>query len=186
MTTVFLSGSRAITRINDLIQGRVRNMVDQDFSIILGDANGADKALQGYLAELGYENVTVYCAGEKCRNNLGNWRVKRIEVDPKLKGRDFYARKDQEMAADAEYGFVLWDGKSAGSINNVFELLKRDKNVVVYLSKNKTFTNVTRSQQLNPLLDACDTADFQKIDKKININKHLTELNASHQDSFNL
>ena len=186
MTTVFLSGSRAISRLNELIQERVRIMVDKGFRILLGDANGADKALQGYLAELGYENVTIYCAGEKCRNNLGAWQVKQIQVDPRLKGRDFYARKDREMAADAEYGFVLWDGKSAGSINNVFEMLKRDKSVVVYLSKNKSFTNVARSRQLVSLLDACDTAEFKNIDKKININRHLTELKTSQQGALNL
>ena len=186
MTTVFLSGSRAINRLNEPIRGRMGNMVDKGFRIILGDANGADKAMQGYLADLGYGNVMVYCAGEKCRNNLGSWPIKRIQVDPKLKGRDFYARKDQEMAAHADYGFVLWDGKSAGSINNVFEMLKRDKSVVVYLSKNKTFTTVARSQQLNSLLDACNTADFQKIDKKINVSRHLKELDAFQQGALNL
>ena len=32
-------------------------------------------------------------------------------------------QKDKAMAAEADYGFVLWDGKSSGSISNVFELL---------------------------------------------------------------
>ncbi|MDA0240506.1 MAG: hypothetical protein O3A84_10830 [Proteobacteria bacterium] len=186
MTTVFLSGSRAISHLNDLIRGRIRNMTGQGFRIIIGDANGADKALQIYLSEIDYRNVNVYCAGSKCRNNIGNWEVKQVQTDPNLKGRAFYTQKDLQMAGEADFGFVLWDGKSAGSINNVFELLKRKKSVVVYFSKTKTFINISLPHQLNDLLDACNEADFRSIDKKVNVNRNMKELEAAQQGAFNL
>ena len=184
MTTVFLSGSRAISRLNDMIRERIRNMTDQGFRIVVGDANGADKAFQTFLAEARYQNVSVFCAGSACRNNLGEWPVKRIQVDPKLKGRDFYTQKDKEMAAVADYGFVLWDGKSAGSISNVFELLKRRKRVVVYLSSEKQFANISQAQDVQELLKSCDSDDYLNISQKINLTARLNDLKESLQETL--
>lgn len=94
---------------------------------MVGDAGGADKAVQKWLLEQAYSNVTVYCSGSVCRNNLGNWPTKSINVDRSLKGRDFYTQKDKAMAQVANYGLVLWDGKSQGSCNNLKELLQQNK-----------------------------------------------------------
>ena len=185
MTSVFLSGSRKISRLNDMIRGRIQNIVDQEFRIFVGDASGADKAMQGYLAEIDYEKVTVFCAGSTCRNNVGDWPTKKIEVSSKLKGRDFYTQKDKEMAAVADYGLVLWDGKSAGSINNVFELLKRRKPVVVYLSQKKEFKKISTSQDVKNLLRNYDSADYLAINKK-NIRRRMEDLQLSAQGAFNL
>ena len=38
--------------------------------ILVGDANGADKAVQQHVASRRYEHVLVYCMDE-CRNNIG-------------------------------------------------------------------------------------------------------------------
>jgi hypothetical protein len=186
MTSVFLSGSRKISRLNDMIRYRIQNMVDQNFEILVGDANGADKAMQNFLAETSYQNVTVFCAGPTCRNNLGDWQVQKVRVSPKLKGRDFYTQKDKEMAAIADYGFVLWDGKSAGSINNVFELLKREKTVVIYLSQKKQFEKITNPQDVKNLLQTCDSADFLAISRKTNMNRRMEDFQLSAQGAFNL
>lgn len=186
MTTVFLSGSRNIGRLNDMIRGRIQNMVEQGLRIVVGDANGADKALQTYLAEAQYTNVVVFCAGKVCRNNVGGWQVKQIDVDPKIKGRDFYTQKDKEMAVEADFGFVIWDGKSAGAINNVFELLKGQKRVVVYFSPERRFVNIIHPHDVQDLLRSCDGADYLKIDKKIDMRRHLEDLRLSSQGALNL
>ena len=94
MTTVFLSGSRGISRLNDKVRDSVKNMMDKKFRIIVGDANGADKALQEFLSDLKYSNVMVFCSGQVCRNNVGNWDIRKVIVDEKLRGRDFYTQKD--------------------------------------------------------------------------------------------
>ncbi len=184
MTTVFLSGSRKIGRLNDMVRDRLQNMIDQNFRIIVGDANGADKALQEFFAEAQYNNVLLFCAGSDCRNNVGNWDVKNVQVDPMLKGRDFYAQKDKKMASEADYGFVLWDGRSAGSISNVIQLLKRQRRIVVYLWPEKKFFNVTVPQDAHELLRYCNSADYSNIDRKIGLSKHLDDLNLSPQETL--
>ncbi len=183
-TTVFLSGSRKISRLNDIIRRRIERMLDQGFHIVVGDANGADKAIQNYLAEAKYGNVKIFCVGSICRNNIGEWDVKIIDVDPKLKGRDFYTQKDKAMAFEADYGFVLWDGKSAGSVNNIVELLKRQKSVVVYFAPKKQFHTMKRLDDVYTLLKHCDEIDYRKIIKKIGLDRHLDDLGESSQGSL--
>lgn len=173
MTTVFLSGSRKISRLNEAIRERVQNILDQGFRVVVGDANGADKALQGYLAEKDYRNVVVYCAGKVCRNNVGEWEVSKVSVDPKLKGRAFYTQKDKVMAEEADFGLVLWDCKSAGSINNVAELLKKGKKAAVYLSPEKRFVNVTSSEDVDDLIQSCAPTDFHAIKKNLVMSRDL-------------
>ena len=45
MTTIFLSGSRRLSRINLAIHKHLENMISCGLHIIVGDANGADKAM---------------------------------------------------------------------------------------------------------------------------------------------
>ena len=161
-------------------------MIDQGFLLVVGDANGADKAVQSYLADARYENVVVFCAGETCRNNVGGWQVRNIDIDPKLKGRDFYAQKDKAMASEADYGFVLWDGKSAGSINNVLELMKSEKPIVVYFGPEKSFHNLKQVNDVQTLLRHCDDSDYRTINSKIHVARQLEDLRSSHQASLNL
>lgn len=186
MTTVFLSGSRQLSRLNDAIKARINNMTEKGFHILVGDANGADKAMQKYLSDVSYLNTVVYCAGEICRNNMGNWKVKQVSVDPKLKGRDFYTVKDKAMASKADYGFVLWDGKSAGAINNVFELLKYDKQVVVYFSPEKKFHTISHLNDAKALLKKCDPAIIDSISKKIRLRSSITDIQNAAQGNLTL
>ena len=181
MTTVFVSGSRKISRLNKEIRDRLQNVVDQRFALIVGDANGADKALQKYLSEIKYKNVIVFCSGNSCRNNLGNWNIKRVFVDPKLKGRDFYTQKDKKMAVEADYGFVIWDGKSPGSFNNILELLKNDKKALVYFAPDKQFYSVSNLDDARKLLDKCDHESLNEISKKIKISSSMREIESLAQ-----
>jgi hypothetical protein len=186
ITTVFLSGSRKISRLNDAIRSRLKKMIDQGFRIVVGDANGADKALQGYLAAALYDSVVVFCAGDVCRNNLGAWDTKNIDVDPKLKGRDFYAQKDKAMVPEADYGFVLWDGKSSGSINNVIELMKNGKPVVVYFGPDKSFYKLKDASDVRGLLQRCDINDYRSMNDKIHFDRRLKDLHSSAQGILSL
>jgi len=61
MKKVFFGGSRKLSRLNRAIIERANNIVAQNFQILIGDANGADKAMQKYLAEKVYKNVIVFC-----------------------------------------------------------------------------------------------------------------------------
>jgi len=181
MTTVFLSGSRAISRLNDEIKERLSKIIEKDFSVVIGDANGSDKAFQIFFAEQGYQNVTIYCSGETFRNNIGHWETHQVIVDSKLTGRAFYTQKDKVMAQHADYGLVLWDGKSAGAISNVFEMLSQNKPVAVYFSPNKEFINLKTVQDANQLLEKCEQKDIEDIAKKPSVNKLIRWVGQSQQ-----
>lgn len=152
MTTVFISGSRYIRALNSEIKSRLQNIVNKKFEIIVGDAFGVDKAVQQYLADINYSAVRVFCSGSVCRNNLGNWAVEWISVDPSLKGRAFYTEKDKAMAAQADYGFVLWDGKSQGSLNNIHELIHLERKLLLWYAPTKTFHTISSSDDLAAVL----------------------------------
>jgi hypothetical protein len=97
-------------------------MIEKGFQILVGDANGADKAVQRYLADKSYPNILVHCMKDHCRNNLGNWPTRQVVALLGAKGFDYYSLEDRAMAEAAEYGLMLWDGKSKGTVNNVVNL----------------------------------------------------------------
>lgn len=148
MSKVFISGSRHIPRLTRQVEERLQNIISQNIHIVIGDANGADKAVQKFLLEHNYDNVTIYCSGSYCRNNLGSWRVEYVQVEPELKGRAFYTVKDKKMAEVAEYGFALWDGKSQGTLNNIKELSQQQKPTLIYISPQKDFVVVKSLKEL--------------------------------------
>jgi hypothetical protein len=65
---IFIGGSRAVSRLNEVIRARLDDFIRRGDAILIGDANGADKAVQQYFAERHYPNVEVFCM-EECRNN---------------------------------------------------------------------------------------------------------------------
>jgi hypothetical protein len=132
MTTVFIGGSRRVSRLGTAVRSRLDTIMEKGFPIVVGDANGADKAVQQYLSGKRYEHVEVFCSGTMCRNNLGHWRTRQIKTEPQDKGFRFYAAKDRVMAREADFGLMIWDGKSTGTLLNVLRLLRQQKIVVVY------------------------------------------------------
>jgi adenine-specific DNA-methyltransferase len=78
LSTVFIGGSRDVSRLNDVICERLQAILDAGLGVFLGDANGADKAAQRWSAERGYRQVTVFHSGTSPRNNLGNWETRTI------------------------------------------------------------------------------------------------------------
>lgn len=169
MTTVFIGGSRSLTRLNDTIRTRVDNIMRQQFTVILGDANGADKAIQSYLAAKGYPHVTVYCMNDQCRNNVGDWPTQRILADRHKKDFTYYATKDEEMAQAASYGFMLWDGRSKGTLNNILNLLRQQKKVLVYFSPEQSCSTLRSVEELVVLLRKCHGDDRQKFEKEFTL-----------------
>lgn len=139
MRSVFVAGSRALSRLSPQVKARLDTMVNRNLNILVGDANGADKAIQRYLAERQYRQVTVYCM-EACRNNLGEWpiRMHRAESGTR-RDRYYYGIKDAAMAKEATYGLMLWDGISKGTLTNTINLLNGGKKVVLYTSPKKQF-----------------------------------------------
>lgn len=185
MTSVFLGGSRKINRLNKEIKERLQKIISQQFTILIGDANGSDKAFQRFLKERDYKNVFIYCSGNGCRNNLGNWEAVKIGNEVKTKNLKFYMMKDAEMANRAEYGFMLWDGKSAGTINNVLNLLSNQKKTLIYFSPQKRFYTISNIDILVELLKYCNEEEIKKINDKINLVKKMEELKTVQYELVN-
>jgi len=81
MTKVFIGGSRAVSQLGEVVKARLDTIMEKEFSVLLGDANGADKAAQVYLHDKAYSHVEIFCAAGVCRNNLAlqefEWMAKR-------------------------------------------------------------------------------------------------------------
>ena len=170
MTKVFIAGSRQITRLPAEVKIRVDTMIDKGFQILVGDANGADKAVQTYLAEKAYPHVFVHCMERHCRNNVGHWPTHEVAAPKGARGFDFYSAKDRVMADAAEYGLMLWDGKSKGTINNVVNLSRDQKPVVVYVGPTRRFRTLKSVDDLKDLLADGDSDSVERIVSELHLN----------------
>jgi hypothetical protein len=169
MQTVFISGSITIKHLNNKVLARVDNIIDTAYRIVVGDAGGVDSAIQQYLLGRNYKNVVVYCSGKAARNNRGAWPIKAIESAAPPGTRAFFTAKDLSMAEDCDYGLMVWDAASTGTLSNVIELLKRDKSSLVYSGSNHTFFTIKDFSDLDQLLSIMKPSDFAKADKKLKL-----------------
>lgn len=123
MEKVLIAGPLKIRTLDKNIKERLDNIIQKKIEVLVGDANGIDKAVQEYLSSKNYRNATVYCIN-KPRNNIGNWNIKSIPcVDAAISFSD-YVKKDIAMAKDTDFGFMIWNGKSNGTLNNTLNLLE--------------------------------------------------------------
>ncbi len=151
MTSVFIGGSRRLGRMNAELSHRLDNIIRKGFSVLIGDANGFDRAAQAYLAEHGYRSVVVYCTNGECRNNVGDWPKRAVEYQGRDRGREFYTAKDDAILCDADYGLFSWDGKSKGTLRNIRKMAEHGKPSAVYVSSIKRFVTVRSAQDVSTL-----------------------------------
>ena len=173
MKTVFLGGSRRTKALNELIRKRLENVMEQQLGVLIGDANGADKAMQTYLADRGYRHVTVFCSGSECRNNIGQWETRHISINGHEKDFKFYAAKDAAMSEEADYGLMLWDGVSKGTLNNALNLVERGKQVAIYFSPKKELLTIKSLEDIKSLIAKCHPEDLRAFDNKIGLTKRV-------------
>lgn len=171
MHKVFLSGSRKIKTLPEDVKKRVDNIIEKGYQVVVGDANGADKAFQSYLEKKHYSNVIVFCMSNECRNNLGNWNVKPIHSSEKKKDFRFYSAKDEVMAKEADYGLMVWDFESNGTFNNILNLAAQNKCAVIYSEKEKIFHTVKDVFGAKEILNKCPSDIRKSIAEKVGINK---------------
>lgn len=167
---VFIAGSRSLSRLSRDVAGRIDNVLAKRFTVLVGDANGMDRAVQKHLLKLRYERVIVYCMESGCRNNEGNWETREIHA-PGAKRRDFafFSSKDRAMAEAADYGLMLWDGESRGTLTNIIDLVRRGKPVVVYLAPEKTFITIKEPEDMSKLRSQLDSATFMRVDRELQL-----------------
>ena len=171
MSNVFFGGSRQLSRLNPALRTRLRNLITNGHTVLIGDANGADKAVQSYLAQEGYKNVRVYCMDGECRNNVGQWELVPIDSGGRKRDFSYFAMKDARMSLDADYGFMIWDGESKGTLNNVINLVQQGKSALVYFSPKREFVSVKSKDDVSALVSRCDDEAREALNKTIKLEK---------------
>lgn len=152
---IFIAGARSVTSLSDTVKKRLYSIYEKNGDVLIGDCYGVDSAVQAFFSKLSYGNVIVFASNGKVRNNIGNWTVKNVPVESHIKGFDFYKQKDIAMADCADYGFMIWDGKSKGTLNNMINLIRQNKNILVYLSPFDKTVVIKNTEQLNALINIC-------------------------------
>ncbi|MER2560296.1 MAG: hypothetical protein ABTQ32_06250 [Myxococcaceae bacterium] len=171
MTCVVLGGSRHIIRLSEEVRARLDRIIEKRLPVVVGDANGADKALQEHFSSKGYRAVEVFCSGPAPRNNVGRWPCRSIATEAEPGTFSFYAAKDRAMAEQATVGFMLWDGKSAGTMVNVWRLLQQRKTSLVFVQAEKTFIEVRGPGEWKQLLSLASAAALADIQKKVRLER---------------
>jgi len=175
MNTVFIGGSRRLGRLNSVIRERLDNIVKRGLQVVIGDANGTDRAVQAFLAERLYRDVVVYCMEGDCRNNVGGWTVQSVKAHGK-RGFDYYTLKDAEMSRQADCGFMIWDAKSKGTPLNIMRMLESGKPTVVYFAPTHKCSTLRTRTDLNALLEHCSPSDCQSLRKLLGTDWEQTAL----------
>lgn len=167
-TKVFIAGSRRLSRLNPGVKRRIDNIIDKGFLVIVGDANGVDKSVQQYLSSRQYTNVIVFCMEGGCRNNIADWPTRTIIApDPSRRDFAYYSTKDRAMVAEADYGLMLWDGQSRGTLTNIVHLVRQGKPVVAYVASDRSFHTLRQSDDLAEILGRLDPAALHRIDHEL-------------------
>lgn len=184
MCKVFISGSMRIKKLDENILKRINNIIHSQYEIIVGDASGVDSSIQQHLLNNEFNMVRVYCSGARARNNLGSWKTKNIYSNEKAGTRAFFTAKDLEMAKDCDYGFMIWDTKSTGTLSNAIELLKKEKTSLVYVNKERKFITVKNVTDLEELVSYMNEASFMQANKKLGLKTKIDSFKYKQQSIF--
>ncbi|WP_095204592.1 hypothetical protein [Mesorhizobium carmichaelinearum] len=132
MSMIFIGGSSEIFELPEPAITRIGAIVAAEHGVLIGDASGADAEAQGLLAGYRYEHVGVFHAGKEPQNNLGDWAAYQVPSPDDATGYWVHAGKDREMARRADFGMMVWDGASPGTVVNVLRLAMANKPCVIY------------------------------------------------------
>lgn len=166
MSKVFIGGSRKVTQLSPEVQQRLDRIIKRGYPVLIGDANGADKAVQKYFQEHNYNKVEVFCMEGVCRNNIGGWPSRSITARSSKKDFSYYSSKDKIMADEASIGFMIWDGKSIGTLANVFRLISQSKKVVIYTVPLKKFSDLKNKADLDVFLSSSGNDLRKQVEKE--------------------
>lgn len=81
-----------------------------------------------------------------------------------------------KMAESATYGFMIWNGQSKGTLNNVINLTKNNKKTLVYFAPNNKFYCVHKLVDFDSIIDQCDIKTNELFKDLVNKTTQLSFL----------
>lgn len=142
---VFISGSSKTQTSNseyyreqlpEEIKKYVKGIINDNGTIIVGDAPGIDRQVQDFLKQLSYKKVEVYGPGKQVRYLADNsWKSKPIDASEYEEGsKEWFAKKDKAMekASNEGLAIVLENGGSSATRKNIERLIENNKHIKVY------------------------------------------------------
>lgn len=148
---VFLGGSIKLSTLPSPVVQLLAKEIANGASFAVGDAMGIDLAFQRFLKANFVKTLTVFHS-DILRNNIGDWPTEFVESDLKSSGKDKFTIKDRRMTELANCGIMVWDGRSAGTLANVIDLLQHEKPCQVFLSPRDQMFLVSTMHDLDELL----------------------------------
>jgi adenine-specific DNA-methyltransferase len=152
-----------VTRLDAAVKQRLDRIVAKGLPVLIGDAAGADKAVQRYLDEHGHRHVEVFAAGDPPRNKRRELAPARDIAWPLAKGIRLLRGQGPRHGAEASVGLMLWDGQSRGTLMNVLRLADRGKTVVVYVQPRKAFVDIRTPADLSDLIRTVDDRTASRL-----------------------
>ena len=152
---IFIAGARSVQKLDASVQQRMMTICQKGYDVLVGDCYGVDASVQRFYSKLGYSNVTVFASNGKARNNIGNWDIRNVAGPPYIRGFDFYKQKDIAMTNEADYGFMIWDGKSKGTLNNIINLISQEKEVLLFFAPYNKLMIIKNFDDLNIVIKHC-------------------------------
>lgn len=151
---IMIVGSHTITELDHKVKMMISKLCGDGWHILVGDHSGLDTALQEYLMDMHTDWVQVYTARPQPSHNLDRWPVSRPPKDGRWSKAPRYLQNTLAMADAADFGMVLWDGRSMGTYFVIASLIEQGKSVWVYLPERGVSHTLRGPEDLEKLLRA--------------------------------
>lgn len=146
---VFVSGKVKYDKpLSGKIKREVKNIIKANSKILIGDAPGADTRVQEYLKKKNYQNVEVFTTDKEARNNVGGWKVNKIDASKYADEREARAQKDIAMTKSSNKGLAISsedDRPDSATSKNVQRMVDQGSSMAIYDYKTKRFIDAPKS-----------------------------------------
>ncbi len=149
---IVLAGSRKLAFIPEPVISMLQDHIEAGDIFFIGDAPGMDTTFQQFMLRNEYASVEVFSSAGYVRNNIGKWQEHQIETTLKSKSNALHAFKDREMCKLADFGIMIWDQESAGTLSNAIDLLEQGKTCLIYNAVDQEFVRFETIETLNKWL----------------------------------